>query len=213
MNAFVALCILSMSSLFTPQESPYLSMPVLEVRHDEINTPEIQQLIDKMFTIARGEREDVQGKVMVGLAAIQIGVNKQIILVDVGFNSTKRAFGELTAFINPKITSHSSEKELGHEGCYSVDSDVLGIVERSTTITVSALDRYGNPVTQEFSGMTARIFQHEIDHLYGTRFPDRQECRYLHRVKEDEHPAYRTGWQAWPHSVSYTTWLSMKAGK
>lgn len=44
---------------------------------------------------------------------------------------------------------------------------------RSESIRIEALDRQGNPISQEFSGFTARIFQHEIDHLEGIRFPDR----------------------------------------
>ena len=126
-----------------------------------------------MFDIARGERTDPEAKVMVGLAAPQIGISKRIILVDIGVDSDRKNLGELTAFINPEILWHSEELVDGREGCFSVDDRVVGVVPRSKSIKIRAYDREGNLVSLELADFTARIFQHETDHLNGIRFPDR----------------------------------------
>ncbi len=216
-SLLVVLCSLSFASLFgemvfVAPGNPSLSMPSLEVAEEDINSDPIQAIITKMFEIARGERQELQGKVMVGLAAPQIGINKQIILVDTGLTEG-RELGELKAYINPKIVSRSNETLLGREGCYSVDSHLVGLVERSQTIIITAFDQNGNRITEELSGMPARVFQHEVDHLYGIRFPDHVQEGHLHWVEDHEYPEYREHFLSWPSLVSRETWLSMKAGK
>jgi peptide deformylase len=201
--------------IFTPPGDPFLQMSAAEVPIQEILSDETQSLIDRMFEIAKGERTDLENRVMVGLAAPQIGIAKRIILVDIGMECDRKAFGELTAFINPEIVWYSDEKEYGREGCYSVDARMLGIVSRAVSIKVTALDRQGNPVAAEFSGFTAKIFQHEVDHLNGIRFPDRvgQEGGELNWVEEAEYPEYRENWKTWCRKCSLESWLSMKEGK
>lgn len=200
--------------VFTPPGNPILRTMVPEVPLEEIATDEIQTIIDQMYQIAKGERKDLENRVMVGLAAPQIGIPKQIILVDVGVDADRKNLGDLQVFINPKLLWQSEETIDGREGCYSVDSRVLGIVRRAARVKVSAYDRHGNFLTQEFSGFTARIFQHEIDHLNGIRFPDRVgEEGILQWVEEEEYPEYRKNWQHWPVRCAWSTWLDMKHGK
>ena len=98
----------------------------------------------------------------VGLAAIQIGVPKRIIVVDVGDG--------LIEMINPVIVSREGEKR-GREGCLSVPGKV-GLVDRAQKISVKALDREGQEFTVEAEDLLARVFQHEIDHLEGVLFID-----------------------------------------
>lgn len=197
--------------VFTPPDNALLRMPVPEVPLEEIASEEIQSIIDQMYSIAKGEREDLENRVMVGLAAPQIGIAKCIILVDLGVEADRKNLGELKAFINPKIVWASEEKIEGREGCYSVDRRVLGIVHRAARIKVIAYDRHGNYLSEEFSGFTARIFQHEIDHLQGIRFPDRVgEEGVLQLVEEEEYNEYRKDWQNWPVRCPWTTWLEMK---
>lgn len=74
-----------------------------------IPSKEIQNLIDEMFRIAADQRGDPAKRGMVGLAAPQIGVFKRIILVDIGVDTQRRAWGEIKAFINPRIIEQSSE--------------------------------------------------------------------------------------------------------
>lgn len=200
-------------SIFTEPGNPLLRGSVAEVPVHEISSEEVQSIIDQMIEIAGGERTDAEKRVMVGLAAPQIGICKRIILVDTGANE-KRELGELKAYINPKIIWSSSEHEEGKEGCYSVDSRVVGIVSRAVQVKITAFDRQGNFITEEFSGFPARIVQHEVDHLDGIRFPDhvgQQGC--LHWVEEGKFPEYRENWQRWPAQCSWDAWLAMKEGR
>ena len=136
------------------------------------------------------------------------------ILVDIGFDTEKRNLGELTAFINPEILWSSSEIVYGREGCFSVDSRILGIVPRAQSIKIRALDRQGNPIVAEYSGFTARIFQHELDHLNGIRFPDRVGPEgKLHWVDPGRYLEYRNNPDNWECLCPWETWLAMKEGK
>ncbi len=199
---------------FTLPGDPLLTMDAEEIPIEKIGSKEIQSLIDQMFEIARGEREDIEKRVMVGLAAPQIGIRKRVILVDVGIDTQKKEFGELRAYINPKIIWSSPEKEEYKEGCFSVADQVVGIVPRAHSIQIKAYDRHGTQIVAEFSGYTARIFQHEVDHLNGIRFPDRvgREGR-LHWVEEGEYEEYRNNWEAWNCQCPWDLWLAVKEGK
>lgn len=200
-------------NVFVEPGNPALSHPVPEVPVDQICSAEIQAIINQMYHIAAPERSDAEARVMVGLAAPQIGIYTQIILVDLSVSAARRDLGELRAFINPKIIWRSDEIELEREGCYSVDARICGVVPRSAKIQITAYDREGNFIEEELSGFTARIFQHEVDHLQGLRFPDQigsQGC--LHWVEEDEYPEYRTKWHEWPAKVSQDVWQAMKNG-
>lgn len=178
----------------------------------QITSIEIQQLIDEMLLLASGERTDCEKRVMVGLAAPQIGVNLRVIIVDMGVSEDRRNLGQLQAFINPEIVGHSEEVVLAYEGCFST-GDIYGIVPRFQTISVSAYDRQGHLFEREFTGFRARIFQHEIDHLDGIRFPDRLGKEgILHWVKQEQRLLYRQLWNSWPHRCPYSVWESVKQG-
>ena len=201
-------------SHFAKPSDVILNIQAEEIPLNEIKSTEVQEIIDRMFDIAKGERTDPEARSMVGLAAPQIGISKRIILVDIGVDSERRDLGKLTAFINPEIVWYSEELVEGREGCFSVDERVAGIVQRSKSIKIKAYDRDGNIVLQEFSDFTARIFQHEIDHLQGIRFPDRiGEQGKLQWVKDAEYPEYRKNWQNWPHKCPWDVWQAMKLGE
>ncbi len=99
----------------------------------------------------------------VGLAAPQVGINRRIIVVDVG--------DELYKLANPEILSSQGIQD-GPEGCLSVPK-TYGNVKRSNYIKVSGLDENNNAVVIEAKGFKARAFQHEIDHLNGILFTDK----------------------------------------
>jgi len=201
-------------SIFTPPGDYSLQSNALDVPIDEISSQETQDLIDQMFEVARGERGETEGRVMVGLAAPQIGCAKRIVLVDVGVASDRKELGELKAFINPEVVWSSENLEEGREGCYSVDSRVVGQVPRPEKIKIRAYDRDGSLIEAEFSGFTARIFQHEIDHLNGIRFPDRVGPEgKLHWVEDDEYSEYKKNQESWSHQCPWSLWLTMKEGK
>lgn len=112
----------------------------------------------------------------IGLAANQIGRNMQIAVLEMGPTRTRpnlKQRGPLT-IINPKIIRYSKSKTADWEGCLSFKG-VRGKVPRPRSITVSYIDGKGKKVTEEISGLWARIFQHETDHLNGFCYVDRME--------------------------------------
>jgi peptide deformylase len=147
--------------------------PVLRTRAraidvGEVKSSRIQQLIDDMFeTMA-----EYQG---VGLAAPQ--VHEGVRLFVAGFPS--RGDDEedeervpMMALINPEITPVGAGTVEDWEGCLSIP-DIRGKVPRAREIAVRALDRKGKRVELRASGFTARVIQHETDHLDGVLFFDR----------------------------------------
>lgn len=104
----------------------------------------------------------------VGLAAIQAGIDKSIIVYDPEADDEKRAYQVL---INPEIVAAEGELISENEGCLSVP-DFRANVKRFARVTAKGLDQEGNPVTIEGEGLLAVILQHEIDHLNGVLFID-----------------------------------------
>ena len=122
----------------------------------------LQNLIDDMV-------ETMRQAPGVGLAAPQVNVPLRVIVVEYG---EEDAPPKLYIVVNPEITRHARETEVGVEGCLSIPG-LLGDVERYTRVTVRGRSRRGQPMKLKLAGWTARIFQHEIDHLNGVLFTDR----------------------------------------
>lgn len=122
---------------------------------------EIQKVIDGMA----GIMYEAPG---VGLAAIQVGYDKSIIVYDVSLKEEKRS---LQVLINPKIISSEGKIVSENEGCLSVP-DLRTDIKRSVSILVEGLDREGKPLKIEADELLALVLQHEIDHLNGTLIID-----------------------------------------
>ena len=122
---------------------------------DEI-TPRILTLLDDMVETMRAANG-------CGLAAPQVGVLRRVVVVEV-------EEGQVYELINPKIIAYSGEQE-EEEGCLSVPGQ-WGITHRPMSVTVRALDRHGNQIDVSGSGLLARAFCHELDHLDGKLFID-----------------------------------------
>jgi peptide deformylase len=110
----------------------------------------------------------------VGLAASQVDVHEQLILVD-----TSETKDQLKVFINPEITWASEEKQVYDEGCLSVPGIYDG-VERPARVKLRALDQKGQPFELEADGLLAVCIQHEMDHLLGKVF-----VQYLSPLKRN----------------------------
>ncbi|MCP5470439.1 MAG: peptide deformylase [Chlamydiales bacterium] len=194
------------SSLYVSPQDPILKSVSSEVPLEEIPTTKIQGIIDLMLELSIVERNKGY---MVGLAAPQIGIPLQIILVDTLISPEQKDFSHpLDVFINPKITWISDEIEEYREGCYSTGT-LSGKVPRSKQIRLEAYNRFGEMVELEAEGYNARIFQHEVDHLNGLRFPDRMtNFNNLHWVEEDEIEEYRANYESWPKKCSKEDWLA-----
>jgi len=190
-----------------------LNQPADEVTPEEISSPFIQAVIDRMLELSSGKgHSENDSRQMVGLAAVQLGVNKRIITIDVTADGSKKE-QNLEVIINPVITDRSSETMPGREGCWSC-GNICGNVERAKNITLEGLTREGDHIKFELADFVARIAQHEVDHLEGIRFPDRisaDEPERLHWVKPAEFDSYRKDWLHWPNLCARELWEKMKA--
>ena len=133
--------------------------PVLRKKADDVETitDDYHQLIEEMA-------EAMYDDDGVGLAAPQIGVSKQVIVVDGGEG--------FMALFNPEIIKTGDDTDTVEEGCLSLPG-IRVQVERPTQITLRVLNVKGETVQLEIEGLMARIFQHEIDHLNGILIIDR----------------------------------------
>jgi len=111
----------------------------------------------------------------IGLAAIQIGDPKRIIVIDIGRDKNKK---EPRYFVNPKIINKNTEKAKYEEGCLSVP-DQFAEIERPNTCEVEHLDYNGKKQLLKAEGLLATCIQHEMDHLEGILFID-----YLSKLKK-----------------------------
>ena len=191
-----------------------LNKSAKEVSREEVSSPFVQGVIDRMLALAAGKGHDKEdSRQMVGLAAVQLGVGLRVITIDVTADGSNKE-QTLRAFINPEISEHSDDTVLGREGCWSC-GNICGAVERSTDVTLRALNREGMSVELKLSGFIARIAQHEIDHLNGVRFPDRIPLdlpERLHWVEPANFERYRSEWSHWEMLCPRERWEDMKAG-
>jgi len=127
--------------------------------------PDLQQLIEDMI-------ETLHENSGAGLAAPQVNVSQQVILVEFGTEENEEIPPTLYVTINPKVTRFSQEIVTGAEGCLSIPG-LMGEVERADEIVVEGQDRFGKPIKMRLQGWIARIFQHEIDHVNGILYTDR----------------------------------------
>ena len=138
---------------------------------------QVQQMIDDMAA-AMYEAPGI------GLAAIQVGWDKSLLIYDIAPRDENRS---LQVLINPQIVTKEGEILSENEGCLSVP-DFRADVKRSANITVEGHDREGNPIRMDAEGLLAIVLQHEIDHLNGTLFIEHisalKRQMYKRRVKK-----------------------------
>ncbi len=139
-----------------------ISKPVKKVGKEEQKL--MDDMLDTMYS-ANG----------IGLAAIQIGVPKRIIVMDIGKNSEKK---EPRYFVNPTIKNKNSKNATYEEGCLSVPNQFAEI-DRPSSCEVEYLNYYGEKKILKAEGLLATCIQHEMDHLEGILFID-----YLSKLKK-----------------------------
>ncbi len=142
--------------------------PVLRKKGEEITKdyPDLEKLIDDMFETMEKSRG-------VGLAAPQIGKAIRLFIIDSTkmFDEEEEHLGMREVFINAKIIDEEGEEWRFEEGCLSIPTireDVL----RQPNITIQYLDRNFNFHEKKFDDLTARVIQHEYDHIEGVLFID-----------------------------------------
>jgi peptide deformylase len=139
-----------------------ISKPVERVGKEE------QQLMDDML-------ETMYAANGIGLAAIQIGIPKRIIVMDISKDENKK---EPRYFVNPVIQNKDKIKSIYEEGCLSVPNQFAEI-ERPKNCDIEYLDYNGNKQILKAEGLLATCIQHEMDHLEGILFID-----YLSKLKK-----------------------------
>lgn len=207
---------------FIPCTDSRLNQVCDEILVDQISSKETQNIITDMLEFAGYEANPGQltpGKNyrrMVGLAAPQVGVMKRIVIVDTLINPPDIKKLKLEAFINPKIIWKSQKKESYPEACYSVPFHYNGVMHRSKAIVIEAYTKKGEFIRKRFEGYTARIFQHEIEHLDGKRFPiSLKSSKELHIVPSEVMAKieYRNGkWKIWNNIASQKTFENLQKG-
>jgi peptide deformylase len=120
----------------------------------------------------------------VGLAAIQVGSDRQVLVYDEKPTQNNRNYGVI---INPEVIETGGQIVSENEGCLSVP-DLRSDVKRAARIVVEGVDQGGKPLRIEADGFLAIVLQHEIDHLNGTLFIDRisslKRELYKRRIKK-----------------------------
>lgn len=125
----------------------------------------VEKFDDRLAQLLDDMAETMYAANGVGLAAVQIGILKRVVVIDTGEG--------LMELVNPEIVSVEGEQE-GYEGCLSVPGK-RGWVTRPMTVTLKAQDRHGKEHTYTADGFTARAFCHETDHLDGVLFVEHAE--------------------------------------
>jgi peptide deformylase len=141
----------------------------------------LQNLIDDMVETMHA----VHG---LGLAAPQIGVSQQVIVIQLPEDEEDPQSGKLYVLCNPEIVKTAGEEE-SEEGCLSVPGFV-GDVRRAAVVTVKGLDRHGKKIRIKAEGLLARAFQHEVDHINGVLYIERvdspEKIRHIVPPEEQE---------------------------
>lgn len=159
--------------------NPVLRIKAQEVNISELESPDFKELLQDMFD----SMKEYGG---IGIAAPQIGVSKQVALIELqGINRYKEVSDlPLTTFINPIIEVLDLSTQGFWEGCLSVPG-MRGYVERPKHVRVSYINELGEKQILEAEGFLATVLQHELDHLFGTLYVDKIKDPTLFMYQEE----------------------------
>jgi peptide deformylase len=143
---------------------PVLRRKARAVSSEEIGTSAFQRLVEDMIETMR----EYSG---VGLAAPQVHEDLRLFVAALGDGEDQEA-GDALVLVNPEIQPVGEDEIEDWEGCLSIP-DLRGLVPRADAIQVRALGRDGRPMQLRATGFSARVIQHETDHLDGVLFLDR----------------------------------------
>ncbi|AVL70053.1 MULTISPECIES: peptide deformylase [Oligella] len=149
----------------------------------------VQEVDDRVRQIVKDMTETMYDAQGIGLAATQVDIHERIVVIDI---SEER--NDLLVLINPQITARSDDKTVYEEGCLSVPG-IYDKVERTSEITVEALNEQGEKFSLEADGLLAICIQHELDHLVGKVFVEHlsslKQNRIRTKIKKAEREAKR----------------------
>ena len=141
----------------------------------QVSTP-VERVDDALRRTLDDMLETMHDAPGIGLAAIQVGIPKRFLVLDLSDDEDKP---EPLFLINPEIVKLGEQRRVHEEGCLSIP-DVRFDIERPSTLTVRFTDRDGKPQQLDADGLLATAIQHEIDHLDGKLIID-----YMSRLKRD----------------------------
>jgi peptide deformylase len=145
--------------------------PILRKKSDPIESvnDDLRKLLDDML-------ETMYSAPGIGLAAVQVGILKQLVVIDLSKDGEKK---NPLFFVNPKITFKTKNTSVREEGCLSLPG-YFAEIERPAECEVDFIDYHGKKRSLKATGLLATCIQHEIDHLNGRLFID-----YLSKLKKD----------------------------
>lgn len=145
-----------------------MAIRTMRLENDEIlrkKSKEVEKIDEKIQTLIDDMIETMYKYNGVGLSAVQVGVLKRVVVIDIEDGEGARVF------INPKITKTKGEHEV-EEGCLSFPNQYAKVI-RPKELTVEALDREGKKFTLKAKDLLAQAISHEVDHLEGEVFIDK----------------------------------------
>ena len=152
---------------------PIITLPDPILR--KLSTP-VERIDDELRQLADDMLETMYAAPGVGLAAVQVGIPRRLVVIDVADEDEQP---NPLVFINPEIVALGSETRLHEEGCLSIP-DFRIEIERPASLTLRYLDRNGKPQELDADGLLATAIQHELNHLDGKLIID-----FLSPLKRD----------------------------
>ncbi|MBY5820485.1 peptide deformylase [Rhizobium leguminosarum] len=129
---------------------------------------EIEEINDEIKKLAADMLETMHESKGVGLAAVQVGVAKRLIVIDIPKQDEERT---PMVLVNPEILASSEKRSFFREGCLSIPG-IMADIDRPSEVTIQYKDLDGTRRVINASGVLATCLQHEIDHLNGVLFTD-----------------------------------------
>ncbi len=133
------------------------------------NAKRISKVDNSIRNLAKEMLQSMYAAKGIGLAAPQIGINKDLLVIDVNFEDSS---AEPLILINPEITDYGTTLNSYEEGCLSIPGVYLNVI-RPSIVKLKFRDEMGRPRKMKADGLLARCIQHEMDHLNGVLFVDR----------------------------------------
>ena len=189
---------------------PILRTKCQQIAKRELRLTKTQLIIEDMLdyvygTNNKGTERDRSHSMTVGLSANQMGLAKQISIVDLAIG--RKTISDIHVLINPEIVWKSKTLVEHVEGCVNLPN-IWGPVKRSKRIKVHAFDRSGNEMLFTLSGWPAILLQHEVGHLQGELFIDLLENpKQAHLVENDDYKTYRKHKKSWAKFIDVTNFL------
>ncbi|MEI6829594.1 MAG: peptide deformylase [Synechococcaceae cyanobacterium ELA445] len=152
-----------------PDQTSPLTIHTLGARELREPARRISKVDEGVRELARTMLRSMYAARGIGLAAPQVGVNKQLLVIDLDLENPATP---PLVLINPEITATGGGLDTYEEGCLSIPGVYLNVV-RPSSVEVSCRDEHGRPRRIKADGLLARCIQHEMDHLTGVLFVDR----------------------------------------